>query len=45
MQEWALGLSLLLVLLYVVIDRWFITPKYFVPFYIAVSMLILGLTI
>jgi len=45
MQELALLLSTIMVLLYIVIDRWFVTPKYFVPLYIAVSILILGLTI
>ena len=45
MQELALLLSTILVLLYIVIDRWVVTPSYFVPLYIAVSILILGLTL
>jgi hypothetical protein len=45
MQELALLLSTILVVLYILIDRWFVTPRYFVPLYIAVSILILGLTL
>jgi hypothetical protein len=44
MQELALVLSTLLVLFYIAIDRWLVTPRYFVPLYIAVSILIIGLT-
>jgi hypothetical protein len=45
MQEFALLVSAILVVLYIVIDRWMVTPRYFVPLYIAVSILILGLTL
>ncbi|MGH7273541.1 MAG: hypothetical protein ACREIQ_03665 [Nitrospiria bacterium] len=44
MQELALVLSTLLVLFYIVIDHWLVTPRYFAPLYIAVSILIIGLT-
>ncbi|MCI0525862.1 MAG: hypothetical protein L0Y56_00210 [Nitrospira sp.] len=45
MQEFVLFVSSILVALYIVIDLWVVTPKYFVPLYIAVSIVILGLTL
>ena len=45
MQEFALLVSTILVVLYTVIDRWVVTPRYFVVLYIVVSVLILSLTV
>ena len=45
MQEFALLVSTILVVLYTVIDRWVVTPRYFVALYIVVSVLILSLTV
>ncbi len=43
MLEFALLASIFLVVVYIVIDCWVVTPRYFVPLYIAVSILILSL--
>jgi hypothetical protein len=45
MQESALLVSTILLMLYIVIDRWVVTPRYFVLIYIAVAILILGLAL
>jgi hypothetical protein len=45
MQEFALLVSTILVVLYTVIDRWVVTPRYFVVLYVVVSVLILSLTV
>ena len=45
MQEFALLVSTILVVLYTVIDRWVVTPRYFVLLYIMVSVLILSLSL
>lgn len=45
MRELALALSTLLILFYIVIDRWLVTPRYFVPIYIAVCILLISLTL
>ncbi len=45
MQETALLLTGVLVILYFTIDRWMVTPKYFAALYILFSALIVGLTV
>jgi hypothetical protein len=45
MLTFALLASIFLVVLYIVIDCWVITPRYFVPLYIAMSILIVSLSL
>lgn len=45
MHEVGLIVVVGIVLLYFVIDRWMVTPKYFAALYFLVSMLILGLAL